>query len=103
MNDQVFTKAEIKTIIKPIAEKRNIDRVFLFGSYARNEAKPDSDVDICIDAPRVKSIFTLSGIRSDLYDALGKDVDLITMSSLEYNTDKAFVDSVNRDKELIYG
>ena len=102
-SDYIYSKSEIKDIVKQIAEKRNIKRVFLFGSYARNEAKASSDIDFCIDAPDVKSIFAISGIRQDLCEALEKDVDLITMSSLPYNDDKLFIESLNRDKELIYG
>lgn len=38
MNDNVFTIADIKALVKPIAEKYNVDEIYLFGSYARNEA-----------------------------------------------------------------
>lgn len=103
MNEKIFTKDEIKSMVIPIAKNRKIDQIFLFGSYARNEANNQSDLDFCINAPQVKSLFAISGIRKDLYEAFGKDIDLITMSSLKYNTDKDFVDTVNREKELIYG
>lgn len=38
MNDNVFTIADIKALVRPIAEKYNVDEIYLFGSYARNEA-----------------------------------------------------------------
>ena len=103
MTDKIYTKEEIREIVKPIAINRNITRVFLFGSYARNEATRESDLDFCIDAPSIKSLFTISGVRRDLCDAFGKDIDLITQSSLQYNKDRAFVETVNRERELVYG
>ena len=62
MTERVYTKDEIRQLIIPIAKNRKIDRVFLFGSYARNEATNASDLDFCIDAPQVKSIFTISSM-----------------------------------------
>ena len=103
MTEKIYTREEIREIIKPIARDRKIDRIFLFGSYARNEATKDSDLDFCIDAPSIKSLFVISGVRRDLCNAFGKDIDLITQSSLQYNKDLAFVESVNRERVLVYG
>ncbi len=103
MQEKIYSKDEIRKLIKPIAQKRNIDKIFLFGSYARNEATNSSDLDFCIDAPKVKSIFAISGIRQDICEAFGKDVDIITESSLKYNDDKDFVNSIQKERELIYG
>ena len=103
MTDKIYTKDEIREIVKPIAINRKIDKVFLFGSYARNEATRESDLDFCIDAPLIKSLFFISGVRLDLCKAFGKDIDLITQSSLQYNKDHEFVETVNRERELVYG
>ena len=48
MNDNVFTIADIKALVKPIAEKYNVDEIYLFGSYARNEADQNSDLDFLV-------------------------------------------------------
>ena len=42
----VLTVNELKTRIAPIAAQYGLKAVYLFGSYARNEATDDSDVDI---------------------------------------------------------
>ena len=42
----VYTIKEIKNIIKPIFNKYGINDIYLFGSYARGEAKASSDIDI---------------------------------------------------------
>ena len=38
MSDKILTISDIQKIVKPLAEKNHISEVYLFGSYARNEA-----------------------------------------------------------------
>ena len=45
MSNKVYTIDEIKSTIRPIAESYGVERIFLFGSYARGEATPTSDID----------------------------------------------------------
>lgn len=81
-------------------DKQPINKVWLFGSYARGEEKADSDVDLLVAfAPNSKvSLFTMGGIYMDLRRLLGKEVDLIEEGTLE---DYAAI-TANRDKKLIY-
>ena len=55
MENKIYTFEEIKTITKLIFEKYNIKKAYLFGSYARKEAKLDSDIDIMIVKKRFKN------------------------------------------------
>ncbi|MFR7744651.1 MAG: nucleotidyltransferase family protein [Acutalibacteraceae bacterium] len=50
MQTQVYSIDEIREIVAPIAKQHGVDKVFLFGSYARGDATPASDVDLCVDA-----------------------------------------------------
>ena len=43
-NKKIFTIEEIKSLVKPVAEKYHADKVYLFGSYARGEADEESDL-----------------------------------------------------------
>ncbi|MCR5645938.1 MAG: nucleotidyltransferase family protein [Bacteroidales bacterium] len=77
-------------------------KAWLFGSYARGEQRPDSDVDILVvfDQETGKGVSLLKhiGIALDLEDLLGKKVDLITDGTL-----LPFVrESAEKDKVLIY-
>ncbi len=75
-------------------------KVWLFGSFARGEQTPESDVDILIVPDRSQhfSLFTLSGMYEDLKELLGREVDLITDRGL-----MPFArESAERDKILIY-
>ena len=49
MTRKVYTINEIKGIVAPIAKKHGVNKVYLFGSYARGEATPSSDVDLCVE------------------------------------------------------
>ena len=77
-------------------------KAWLFGSYARGEQHPDSDVDILVvfDQETGKGVSLLKhiGIALDLEDLLGKKIDLVTDGTL-----LPFVrESAERDKVLIY-
>ena len=75
-------------------------KAWLFGSYARGEETPQSDVDILFVPDRSQhfSLFTMGGMYEDLKELLGKEVDLITEGGL-----MPFArESADRDKILIY-
>lgn len=44
--DNVYTIDEIKKNVVPIAKAHDVGRIYLFGSYARGEATPSSDIDL---------------------------------------------------------
>ena len=102
MTDKVYSIDEIKRIITPIAVQHQLDRVFLFGSYARGTATDQSDIDLCVDAANVKGLFALGGLYADLEDALDKKLDLVTMKSLQYHSDPRFLESLRKDRVLLY-
>lgn len=73
-------------------------KAWLFGSYARGEETPESDVDILIQPEPSVGLFKLSGMHLDLQDLLHADVDLVTVKGL-----MPFArESANRDKILVY-
>ena len=102
MSDKVYSINEIKSIVAPIAAKYDVDRVFLFGSYARGEAKDTSDLDFVIDKGRLKGL-KFAGMLGDLQDSFDKNVDLVTSSSLtQYGNFPDFAQRVERDMVVIY-
>ena len=48
----ILTIDEIRAKIRPICEKYKVKKLCLFGSYARGEAREDSDVDIYVESDR---------------------------------------------------
>ncbi len=55
--------------------------VRLFGSFARGEAGPKSDIDLLVQFIRPVGLFELVGIQDEFSDALGRKVDLVTKLS----------------------
>lgn len=103
----VYTIDEIAEIVRPIAERYNIEKIYLFGSYAREEATENSDIDLLVDADSLKNLFTFGGLYGDLSDALQKKLDLLTVRGL-YNRHKndeltiKLRSTIERDRRLIY-
>ena len=77
-----------------------VERAWLFGSFARGEQTPKSDVDILVSFDKKKPVglFAMGGMYMDLKRLLGRDIDLVEEGSLL----PFAVESANRDKILIY-
>ena len=65
-------------MIWDVVRKKGIDRVRVFGSYARGEAGFNSDLDLILDCPPEVSLMELVRIQLDLEDALMMRVDVFS-------------------------
>ncbi|MDB9314315.1 nucleotidyltransferase family protein [Spirulina sp. CS-785/01] len=70
----VSHQEELKTL--------GVKSLYLFGSVARDEAKPDSDVDVLVDLERPAGFFKFSQLERYLEQCLGCSVDLGTQNAL---------------------
>ncbi|MCL4498667.1 MAG: nucleotidyltransferase family protein [Chloroflexi bacterium] len=78
-----------------IAEKHGARNVRVFGSAARNELRPDSDVDFLVEAAPVHSSWFPGGLLADLEQLLGRKVDVVEPESLHwYIRDKVLSEAV---------
>ena len=68
--------------IQRIAAKHGAGNVRLFGSVARGDARPDSDVDFLVDAGAVTSSWFPAGLILDLENLLGRRVEVVTERGL---------------------
>ncbi len=101
-----YDLAGIKKLITPIAEKYRLNGVYVFGSYARNEASENSDVDIVIDreGSEIHGLFGMNALLGELEEALKKEVDLVTLQSLQQSgTNAGFTENVIKEMVKIYG
>ena len=80
--------------IYEIARKHKAAKVYVFGSCARMEETPDSDVDFMAEFKPHSSLFDLGGLQYDLQELLGCKVDLISEDSL---AEDAFAVNVRKD------
>ena len=65
-----------------IAARRGAYNVRIFGSVARGEARPDSDVDFLVELEPSRSLLDLGGLLMDLQDLLEREVDVLTEAGL---------------------
>ena len=68
---------------KSLYSKQGITYLGLFGSTARGEDTPTSDVDLLVDFDRTKTLFDLADIQFSLESILGKKVDLVLRSRVK--------------------
>ncbi|MDP2606553.1 MAG: nucleotidyltransferase family protein [Deltaproteobacteria bacterium] len=72
-----------KEDILQIAAKHGARNVRVFGSVARGEARPDSDVDFLVDMEPGRTLFDMGGLLMELRDLLGLQVDVVTEHGLK--------------------
>ncbi|MBK7908965.1 MAG: nucleotidyltransferase family protein [Bacteroidota bacterium] len=86
MYSAVSTKAEIITRLinnQDRIKQYGVRQLGLFGSFIRNEAAPDSDIDLLIDFyPDQKTFDNFIELAFFLEDLLGRKVELVTPASL---------------------
>ena len=93
-----YTIEKIKEIVTPIARRFGVDRMWLFGSYARGDFNLKSDLDFRVDMQRPCGYFKLAGFYNALEEALGMRVDLLPTDSID---DDLFA-VISKDEVIIY-
>ncbi|MGD9938006.1 MAG: nucleotidyltransferase family protein [Methanoregulaceae archaeon] len=85
--------------IVAILEPYGVRRIALFGSRARGDHRPGSDLDLLVRFERAPSLLRLGELEERLGEALGMRVDLVTERSLS----PYIRDTVLREARVIYG
>ena len=85
MNEKV--KTELDNIVNTLVDTGIVSRIILFGSYARGEETPDSDLDLCVLTPvEVKSsVDLMADFHMKIWDIRTMPLDL-----LAYNQDNFY-------------
>lgn len=98
---KTLTLEEIKEKAVPILKKNDVEFAGIFGSYARGDAKPESDIDLLVEfADEAKvSLLDVIGIENELSDLLGKKVQLVTAGGVH----PYIKDSIEKDLIVLYG
>lgn len=76
IRDQVIEK--LKAALPELRREYSVQELYLFGSVARGDDGPDSDVDVLVEfRPDSRpTLFTLAGLLNAIEDLLGRKVDL---------------------------
>lgn len=81
MDKENFLRAWRREILRLAAEYGASD-VRIFGSMARNEATPHSDLDVLIKLGQGRSLLDVVALKQELEDLLGRRVDVVTEAAL---------------------
>ena len=99
MGKDVLTLEMIADTVKPIAAKYQVEAIYLFGSYAREEATAESDLDFLVfggESFRKTLIFALA---EDLREAFDKAVDVFEIDEVE--RDSLFYDTIMGERKPV--
>jgi predicted nucleotidyltransferase len=95
----ILQKDDIKKVVADYFKDKPVKKVWLFGSYARDEADDESDVDVLVDIEKDSGL----GLKyfswpQELAELLSKNVDVVS-EGWENKHIKPFID---KDKMVIY-
>ncbi len=80
-------KSDLKTLTRelrnlwPVMQKHGVTSLWVFGSHARGDSRPDSDLDLLVDFASPPGFDNFMGLKFDLEDRLGTKVDLLSRSA----------------------
>ena len=98
MSEKIYTIEEIKAILKKILKNMPVYEVILFGSYAKNNADKNSDLDFIMDTDGLIGMIQYCAIIRRLEEKFGCHVDLITTGC----SDREFLSRIQNEEVLIY-
>ena len=96
MCDTIYTIERIRDIVIPIANKYNVESIYLFGSYARGEADENSDLDFLVFGGERFKLTNIFALGEDLRNAFQRQVDVFEIS--EINTDSEFYSNIMNER-----
>jgi predicted nucleotidyltransferase len=83
-------------VLRALAVENGYERLAVFGSVARGDAHPDSDIDLLVEAPEGTSTFGFLRFKKLIEQVLGREIDLVSYGGL-----KPIDDDIRRDAVLL--
>lgn len=79
--------------LEPRLRKMKVKELYLFGSFARGDARRKSDIDVLVTFSGKVDLFDLSDLKQLLQETLGRDVDVVMREALR----KEFKEQVEQE------
>jgi predicted nucleotidyltransferase len=100
-----LTLNELQNRLRPFCEKYRIRRMDVFGSAARGESGPDSDVDLLVtlDESKPPSIAELLDMAGEAEEIVGVPVDFVLRRSIENSPKRHSGDNILASAVRVYG
>ena len=86
-------RREKREQVLQLAEMHGARNVRVFGSFVRAENRQGSDLDLLMEFDKGRTLFDLIGLKLDLEDLLGIEVDVVTPNSLRYVRDRVMAEA----------
>ena len=86
-------RREKRAEILHLAQVHGAREIRVFGSVARGDNREESDVDLLVDFDKGRTLFDLIGLRLDLKELLGAEVDIVTPGSLRYMRNRVLAEA----------
>ncbi|MEG9225493.1 nucleotidyltransferase domain-containing protein [Aeromicrobium sp. Sec7.5] len=83
-------------VLRALAAEHGYERLAVFGSVARGDARPNSDIDLLVEAPEGTSTFGFLRFKQLIEQVLGRETDLVSYGGL-----KPIDDDIRRDAMLL--
>lgn len=98
LEGKTMSAEEIVSKLTPLLDGYDISRACIFGSYARGEQRPDSDLDLLVEFRAPKSLLTLVRIERELSDSLGIKIDLLTEQAIS----PYLIERIKSEMKVVY-
>lgn len=99
MSDKVFSIGELRGLIAGLLPRYSFRAVRLFGSYARGEASPASDIDLLVTYGEGSKTLDVLSFGERLSELTGKSVDAFESGEIE---EGPLLESISRDGVAMY-
>ncbi len=90
---------QIKKKVSPVLRKYRVEYAGVFGSVARGQARPDSDVDLLVRFEKVPSLVQFIRMENELKETLRTKVDVVVQGSEKF----LIKPGIEKDLALLYG
>lgn len=74
----MFSLTDISTAVSRVLARYDVREAYLFGSFARGEQTPDSDIDLRLVCGKTMTFGTLYELSHELEKEFGRKVDIVT-------------------------
>lgn len=96
----MISTTDISTAVTRVLAQYDVSEAYLFGSFARGEQTPDSDIDLRLVCGNTMTFGTLYELSHELEMELGRKVDIVTKPPGHMRP--PFRKSIEQDEALVY-
>lgn len=96
----MITHVEISAAVSRVLSRYDVREAYLFGSFARGEQTPDSDIDLRLVCGETMTFGTLYELSLELEDELGRDIEIVTNPPEHMRP--AFRKNIEQDEVRLY-